>query len=305
MKNSIIQKYKEEGLLVPGVFDKAFKSIMQEKNCKCYLVDIINELTKLPKEYVDKNLIFKNSELPVKYLEEKQKITDLVVEIENTIINIEMNNSYYKGLIERNEIYLNELRKIGVGEKYIDIPKVIQINIDNFNKFKGETIRKFMILDVKNYEKETENYEKYHINLKKIKEKYYNKEKLTRIEKLLLLLVIDKKEELRKIAGDDEVMKKVEEKITMLSEDSAMILCYDEEEHKEKVRQAVSATEKEEAREEGLKEGIKEGIKEGEKTSKCNIAINMLKENIDINIISKVTNLSIEKINELNKSKQG
>lgn len=295
MKNSIIKKYKEEGLLVPGVFDKAFKSIMQDEKCKCYLIDIINELTKLPKEYVDKNLIFKNNELPVKYLEEKQKITDLVVEIEDTIINIEMNNSYYKGLIERNEIYLNELRKIGIGEKYIDIPRVIQINIDNFNRFRGKTIRKFMILDVENYEKETENYEKYHINLKKIKKKYYNKEKLTRIEKLLLLLVIEKKEELRKVAGDDEVMKKVEEKITMLSEDSAMILCYDEEEHKEKVRQAVSATEKEEAREEGLKEGKLEKQKE--------IAIKLIEQNIDLKIISSSTGLSLEELNKLKDEK--
>lgn len=101
MKYNIIKKYKEEGLLIPGVFDKAFKSVMQEISCKCYLVEIINELTKLPIEYIDKNLVFKNSELPVKYLEEKQKITDLVVEIENTIINIEMNNFYYKGLIKR------------------------------------------------------------------------------------------------------------------------------------------------------------------------------------------------------------
>lgn len=67
-------------------------------------------------------------------------------------------------------------------------------------------------------------------------------------------------------------MKRVGEKIITLSEDSAMILCYDEEEHKENVRRAVTKTEIEE------------------------VAKNLIKENIDINIISSVTGLSIEEL---------
>ena len=243
MKNKILERYEKEGLVVPGVYDKVFKSVMQDENCKDYLVEIINNLTNIPKEYLKENMIFKNSELPIEYVNEKQKITDLVIEVQNNIINLEMNNFYYKGLIERNDMYLNELRKIKFGEEYVHIPKVIQINFDNFNKFKGKTIRKFMILDVETYEKETQNYEKYHINLKLIKKKYYNKEKLTKLEKMLLLLVLDKKSELREVSGEDDIMKNVEEKITKLSKDSAMILCYDEEEYKQKAMRASIMTE--------------------------------------------------------------
>lgn len=112
---------------------------------------------------------------------------------------------------------------------------------------------------------ERRNYEKYHINLKRIKEKYCNKEKLTKFEKELLLLVLDNRKELEKVSSGDHIMKKVEEKIITLSQDSAMILCYDEEEYKEKVRKALNSTEKEQARKDGLEEGHIKGMEEGEK----------------------------------------
>ena len=332
MKNKILERYEKEGLVVPGVFDKVFKSVMQDENCKDYLIEIINNLTNIPKEYLKENIIFKNSELPIEYLNEKQKITDLVIEVQNNIINLEMNNFYYKGLIEINDMYLNELRKIKLGEEYVNIPKVIQINFDNFNKFTGKTVRKFMILDVENYEKETQNYEKYHINLKLIKKKYYNKEKLTKLEKMLLLLVLDKKSELREVTGEDDIMKRVEEKITKLSRDSAMILCYDEEEYRQKAMKASIMTELEEAKEklqkeqeklqkeqeklqkkqekiekeakeqgikEGIEEGKKEGIKEGIRKNQKEIVINMLNKNMDKNLIMELAGLSEKEMEEI------
>ena len=47
------------------------------------------------------------------------------------------------------------------------------------------------------------------------------------------------------------------------------------------------------------KEGIDIGIKEGSKESKQEIARAMLKEKMDINLIAKVTKLSIEEIEKL------
>ena len=51
--------------------------------------------------------------------------------------------------------------------------------------------------------------------------------------------------------------------------------------------------------EKGIKEGIKKGIKEGKKEGKKEIAIKMIREKIDEEIISKVTNLSLEEIKNL------
>ena len=49
----------------------------------------------------------------------------------------------------------------------------------------------------------------------------------------------------------------------------------------------------------GIEEGIKKGKEEGIKENQILTAKNMKKENIDINIISKITGLSIEEIEKL------
>ena len=53
-----------------------------------------------------------------------------------------MNDEYYKGLINKNSAYLSHIR----GEDYLTSKKVIEINIDNFTKFKGNKfIYEFMM----------------------------------------------------------------------------------------------------------------------------------------------------------------
>lgn len=104
--------------------------------------------------------------MPVENINKKRKVTDLVLDVQNNIINLEMNNSYYYGLIKRNDIYLNTLRSLNLREKYSSLKKVIQISFDNFYLYDERTLIKFVIMDEERYIKETENFEKYHINLK-------------------------------------------------------------------------------------------------------------------------------------------
>ena len=58
-----------------------------------------------------------------------------------------------------------------------------------------------------------------------------------------------------------------------------------------------------EERQEGIKEGIKkgklEGIKEGEKNKAISMAKSMKAKNMDINLISEITGLTIEEVNKL------
>ena len=56
---------------------------------------------------------------------------------------------------------------------------------------------------------------------------------------------------------------------------------------------------KKEAREEGLQEGREEGREEGKKEGIQKIAIRMLQEDIDINMIIKVTGIKKEEIEKL------
>ena len=49
----------------------------------------------------------------------------------------------------------------------------------------------------------------------------------------------------------------------------------------------------------GKHEGFKEGIQEGIEQTQVQVVIDMLKENLDVDLISKVTKLSVEEINTI------
>lgn len=84
--------------------------------------------------------MFKNNEQRLKGISEKRKITDMIVEIEDNVINLEMNKEYYEGLMDRNNEYISKIREsiILEGEKYSDIPKIIRINFDNYNRYEPD-----------------------------------------------------------------------------------------------------------------------------------------------------------------------
>ena len=94
-------------------------------------------------------------------------------------------------------------------------------------------------------------------------------------------------------------------KIASISDD--IVGLYDKELHEELLRntELYNAEQKgiKQGKKDGIKEGkekgIKEGIKQGIKEKAIETAKNMLKENISIDIISRVTGLDIKEINEL------
>ncbi len=310
--------------------DEVFKSVLQDRSCEDYLVDIIEGITKINKDYIKRNLVFKNSELTKEEIEEKGKITDLLIELQNNIINLEMNKYYYDGLFNKNDRYVSKLKEgmISKKEKFANEKKVIQINFNNFDMFDERVIIKFKMMDPErhlirsDYMKVTDT-EIYYINLKRVREKYYNKEVLTKLEKELLIMTTDNKKELKEISRGYKEMESVAKKISKLSKEEEIQGIYLKEEQEAFIRDQIRAYAMsdgfaeghgkglDEGRKEGLKEGIKEGreegIKEGRKAgreegkveSKKEIAKNLLKEGVDIKIISSSTGLSKEEIEKL------
>jgi predicted transposase/invertase (TIGR01784 family) len=83
------------------------------------------------------------------------------------------------------------------------------------------------------------------------------------------------------------------------SKDDAIVGLYDKEEQE---RRFINTAKKEGIKvgtEKGIMIGTEKGIKQGKQAGKIEDAINMLKANIDINLISKVTGLSIDEIKKL------
>ena len=194
-------------------------------------------------------------------------------------------------------------------------------------------------MDIERHLIEVENYEKYHINLAKVKEKYYNineRENLTKLEKELLILVLDKKEEIKKISKGDRELMEAGKRIEDMSFDINMIGLYDVEEDR-KITDALKtrykmkkATEEglkkgmEEGLQKGMEEGVKQGIEqglekgikqgleqgiergkhqgryEGQEVAKIEIAQKMVKNGISEELISECTGLSINEIKNIN-----
>ena len=99
------------------------------------------------------------------------------------------------------------------------------------------------------------------------------------------------KENLFKLSKTDKLAKKYYDKLMELNTNQEFVqLLSNDEEYEIYVKSEIS-----EAREDARKEGIEEGSKE----SKLEIAKAMLKEKMDINLIAKVTKLSIEEIEQL------
>ena len=291
----LTKKSKEmlnQGIVVSPLYDIVFKSVLQDPHCLDYLIDLIYTITHIPKEGMKQNLRIENSEHLVSHTKEKRKVSDMIVSVENNIINLEMNQEYYEGLFKKNEDYLFKLaaESIHVGESYSSQKKVIQINFDHFWKYDQRTIVNFRMRDDTGHYQETPGepiVESYHVNLAKIKKKYYNKEELTRGEKLLLLLGINRLKDIEEISKGDYVMEEVKKKLVDLTEDANFIGLYDKEEADR--RELIDRT----------RYAEKIGREKGQKEEQLKIARKMKDEHMDLDVIVRITGLSMEEIEKL------
>ncbi len=275
------------GNVIPASYDPVFKALLTAEECREYLADLIHIVTKIPKAVIMKDMEIKNSEHMKSHVKEKGKVSDLIVDVENNRINLECNREYYDGLFSKNNAYQHKLaaEQLLAGENWVDEKKIIQINFDYFSRFDERTIIKFMIMDVERNLIETENYEKYHVNLDLILGMYYNKnDKLSKEEKKLLLLALNTKKEIEEIVKGDDVMEKAGKKLTELSEDEELIGMYDKELMETKIRNTMIRSAEIHAEEKGIKQGIEQNQKQ--------VVINMLNNNYSYSQIREITGLS-------------
>ena len=303
--------------IIPMTNDRMFKAVLTSDEARDYLVDIISSITGLPKENLKKDMTFKNAEHQVSGISESKKISDLVVEVKDNVINLEMNGSYYRRLVDRNFEYIAKLKSNLVGESYNELKKVIQINFDNFNKYNDERIIiKFEMMDETGL-KEGVSLESYHVILPNVKEKYYNKREKDELVRKLVILVEERDEELQKLIDANMELRPVGKKIVEISRDEELNGIYDREEHERRVRNSLIEdaledgwnrgkkegieTGKIEGKKEGKAQGIREGIKEGIKEGKIEIAKKMIDMGMPFETISEVTDISKSQLENINK----
>ncbi|WP_300756387.1 Rpn family recombination-promoting nuclease/putative transposase [uncultured Brachyspira sp.] len=183
------------------------------------------------------------------------------------------------------------------GEKYDELTPVISINILNFNLDKTKNIHScYMLYEMNNKKLLTDHLQIHIIELKKFKKNVLSKD----LNYWLKIFTSKNLEaSMSEIVKEKPIMEEVQKKYNNFVKSRLMMMEYEKKEAYLYGNQIMLDEERRLGKEEGIKEGIEKGIEKGIEQEKYSLAKNMKKENIDINIISKVTGLSIEKIEKL------
>ena len=300
IKIKIIEKTLNKGEIIPLTFDPIFTSIFNNEENICILEDFISIYFDIPINEVIGNLKILSRKLNKNNKLEASKEVDLLLTLNGVKINIELSNRCTIGVRERNLVYIcgQHSKQLKVGDKnYQNIKDSIQICINNFNCNEIYAIESYYLMN-----KRGKIYSKKLridlIDLEKIKKLCYpisNKK-----YNLLKIFTTNKKVELEKYLEGGIMRKESKEKliknVERYSSDEDVFTLYTELSKSELEKNTMIA----EARNEGILLGEKRGQIRGEKRgiNKRNIQIakSMYAENIDINIISRVTNLEINKL---------
>lgn len=304
------QELDQELKLVPLTYDFTFKKVF--KNNPTYMKEFI--YTMLPFLNLENYKVrFLDSEL-TKEKKERKKTVDILISLDDKIyIDIEMNRSKFQNIYLRNLEYLKKLStmlwKEGEDIQNLKEKKVIQINLNANEKEKApdDIIASCGLLTGYIYDVNGLVFSK---NLEENHYLYYN-EGVRRKDVIWLTALTSKTfTELYKLISqvlEKSVALKFMEDVVDMSKDEFIL----HEWEKDKFDELVKTNELESAINEGkaigFEDGKAAGFEDGEKsgiikgTNKRNIEIakNMLKENIDIKTISKVTGLRVEDIQNI------
>jgi len=276
--------------------DYVFKILFGDENDKSMLISLLNAILK--GKPTIKDLILNNTDIPKILKDNKScKLDILATSDEGIKFNIEMQCKKTKDIINRTVYYASKLftKDLKENDDYNN-SKVISIWIfgENVTDRADPINEAYMTLqktDNEDYEILTDHLRIIYLELNKYKITKDNiNDKLTKWVDFLTNPI-----DLEKSTFEDEDIEKARKKLEFISSDDKERASL--EAIKEGLFDQYSSFNI--GKKEGIEEGLKEGLKEGEKKGKIEMARNMLKDNVDINIISKYSCLSIEEINKL------
>ena len=264
-------------------YDRAFKEVFMKEENKDILEKVLETILKVKIEKIK----YLNLERNVGNIKVKRKHLDLYLQTDIGKIQVEVNTENPKYINSRNMAYISDIysHHTLVGQEYDEKTLIIQINF-SYKVKNEEAIRKYMMQDEKG-NKYVKNLIIYEINMEKYKEFWYDKDE-RKIEESKYLLMLDLGlKELENLSKKDKVVSKYMEEIEKVNESPEFREYMSAEEDNRKIENSIRT------------EGIKEGIKEGKIEEKKEIAKELLKNQVDIKIIAKSTNLTEEEIMNL------
>ena len=290
-----LKKLDQKLSLIPLSYDRAFKSVFKIN------LDILKEFLKvtIPININDDDSInLLDSEIPTSSKDEYQRTVDILVVINNNIyIDIEMNMTKFEYVSEHNFSYgdIILVRVIEKGENINNLKYkyIYQLNL-NESPYEDILEDDIALYGLKTHKIYNSNRHTLTKSLELYRNLYYNEGDRSKEVIWYTMLTSRTFTELYELARqvlDEDKVQKLMEAVINMSKDEFII----HEWQKEKMDALVKHNEMEGAK----KEGKKIGFEEGSNNKAKEIAKNLLKENIDIQIISKTTGLAKEDIQAL------
>ena len=135
-------------------YNAMFKAVFSNhKNVLSKMIEAILSYCNFHVDLKDKELLIRNNELPLEHFKDRQLICDYIIKLNDNIdLNIEINKSYYPGLIERNMTYSFKIyyEHFKSGDDYQEFNKynLLQVNFNHYPNPNGKTINQYFMLDV-------------------------------------------------------------------------------------------------------------------------------------------------------------
>ena len=291
------QKQNKKIRRYPPKMDIIFQAIFGEVGSENITKDF---LEKILKRKIEKISLDKNPILRRELKDDKLGVLDIVTELDGKEkCNIEMQLIDKNNIIERMLYYWSKMytRQIKAGDDYKKLEKTIVILIADFN-IKGleevEYHSTWKIIETNSVKKLilTDKFELDIIELSKIKGRENEKDQLL---DWLIFLENPESERVARKMEENENLKEAVEKLDRISEDEKMQRIIELREKAIRDEHAIY----DKGLDDGIEKGIQKGKEKGAKEEKIKIVKSMLKENMDIEIIIKITGLTKEEIEKL------
>ena len=285
---------------IPLNFDLLFKKVFGDPKDLIPIKYLLKQILNMSPS----KITILNSEIIGRPYKDKRVYVDLVVELEDgTKVGVEVNTDVEQKIIDRN-FYLmckNMSKDLRPNETYKNLKKHIQINFDLEGKHQ-KPIMKYYLMEEEVHEALTDLITIIRIDVPHFTKLCYNNDtkNLSALTKFIGLFGAEDLSFCKTLCKGDEKMEDIGKRIEEYNDDADVIGAYDYEWHQKQLNEIRVEKAEREAREKGHAEGLAEGHAEGRIEERIEIINSMLKEKIDIELISKITGLSIEEINNLN-----
>ena len=260
--------------------DIVFNYVFSHKE---FALDFVKTFFNLTNEHID--IKVKNEYvLPKTKFDDKALRTDIIVTMKSSIINLEVYTCFNQQNIEKSKQYATRLysTQLNRGDRYLP-KKVIQINICKTCPLKDkELLNHYGILDYKTGKPNMfgNDLDIYVVCLDKMNKEEYNVGISDRLSKYFMMFINEDYEKSKKITEGDDILMSIQDCVKRFMNDENTNRIFN---HEKKIK------------DEYLEVGREQGHLEGQ----LEIAKNLLKENININIIANATGLSVNKIKAL------